>query len=449
MTADLISELRTLLGPTGCLTGPEMAEVAKLSDKTAELTEDELPVALLRPESVDQVSQALAICHRHNQPVVPQGGMTGLAGGANVKPGEVALSLSRLSGIEEIDPIAGTMTVRAGTVLETAQRAAEEAGFLLPIDLGSRGSCQVGGVISTNAGGLRVIRQGMTRQHLLGIEAVLADGTVLSHLSKVTKDNSGYALGQLIAGSEGTLAVVTRAVLALKPLPRAVETALCALNNFDAVIRLLERARRDLAISAFEVMWSDFFVFGGGEGLFPEVPPFTVIIEAEGTGLMETLEAALEEGYVQDALVAQSLADARRIWSLREFGAPIRPIVNLYNLDISLAVGDMEAFAAACSAELRAEVPDIIIYVYGHVGDGNLHLTLDLPSTDPSLPERICRIAYGHVRARNGSISAEHGIGTYKRDWLSYSRSPAEIAAMRAIKAALDPKGLLNPGKVI
>ena len=448
----LTDELFMLLGPQGCLFGGDIATSGAVWDRSGP-EGPARPLALLRPASVQEVSAALTLCHRFGVAVVPQGGLTGLAGGANPVEGAVLLSLSRFAGIEEIDPLSSTMTLRAGTVLEVAQKAAEAAGFLLPIDLGARGSCQIGGVVATNAGGQRVIGQGTTRENLLGIEAVLADGTVISHLLKVVKDNTGYNLGQLICGSEGTLAVITRVVVKLKPLPRDVGTVLCALPDFAAVIRLLDLARQRLTLSAFEVMWHDHFVMNGGKALFDATPAFAALVEVAGDPDGQALEAllveAFEDGIVLDALIAKSLAEARRFWDVREGERASVQIRHEMNLDVSLAVGDMQGFAEDLLAGLPEIDPDVRAYVFGHVGDGNLHVILDLPKPDEDLVTAVDRLAYGIVQARAGSISAEHGIGTLKRDWLGYSRSPAELAAMRAIKAALDPKGILNPGKLL
>lgn len=444
---DVISELQAALGPDICLAGSALDGTAHRSD--ASNTGRDLPLALLRPGSVSEISKALEICHRHRQPVVPQGGMTGLAGGANCRPGDIALSLARFHGVEEIDPVAGAMVVRAGTVLEKAQNAAEEAGFLLPIDLGARGSCQIGGNIATNAGGLRVIRHGTVRDNLLGLEAVQADGTVLSHLSRMQKDNTGYDLRHLVAGSEGTLAVITRAVLRLRPLPQNVETAVCALPSYDAVLALMAMARESVTLSAFEAMWADYFDLCGGRRLFAGVPPFAVIVEAEGGGLEALLEKALEDGIVFDALVAQSRADARRFWEVREGMLPEAQVSDIVNFDVSLPIAAADHYAQACRAAISAALPSARSFFFGHVGDSNLHIMVQVPGYSDADVHQVDRIAYDLVRDMGGVISAEHGIGTLKRDWLGHSRSPGELAAMRAIKAALDPAGILNPGKLL
>ncbi|MDW6023254.1 FAD-binding oxidoreductase [Mesorhizobium sp. BAC0120] len=444
---DAVAELLAALGPEVCLTGPALDGIAVRSDASA--TGRDLPIALLRPSSVAEVSTALTICHRHHQPVVPQGGMTGLAGGANCRPGDVALSLARFQGVEEIDPIAAAMVVRAGTVLETAQNAALDADLLLPIDLGARGSCQIGGNIATNAGGLRVIRHGTVRDNLLGLEAVQADGTVLSHLSRMQKDNTGYDLRHLLAGSEGTLAVITRAVLRLRPLPSDIETAVCAVESYDAVLALLRMARGQLTLSAFEVMWADYFDLCGGSRLFAETPPFAVIVETEGSGLENLLEKAIGEGVIFDALIAQSEAEARRFWEVREAALPEAHMDDIVNLDVSLPIASIDDYVRSCRAAIASALPSTRSFFFGHVGDSNLHIMVQVPGYRDADVHAVDRIAYGLVREVGGMISAEHGIGTLKLAWLGHSRCPGELDAMRAIKHALDPAGILNPGKVI
>lgn len=280
----VIDDLTSALGDA-VLTGDRIAERHR---GDASLTGRILPLAVVRPASVAEVADALRICNAHRQAVVPQGGLTGLAGGASPCAGDVAISLERLSGIEEIDAAAGTMTVLAGTPLEVAQRAAEDAGFLLPIDLGARGSCQVGGNLATNAGGIRVIRNGVARDNVLGLEAVLADGTVLSSMNKMIKNNTGYDLRQLFIGSEGTLGIITRAVLRLRPLPAGRLTALCALDSYENVVALLKRAQKELAgLSAYEAMWESYFRFNcvaEGLRLFEATPAFAVIVEEDLQG---------------------------------------------------------------------------------------------------------------------------------------------------------------------
>lgn len=454
----LIADLTAALGPGAVFAGADVPDRAR-SD--ASETGRHRPLALLRPATTQEVSEALAICWRHNQPVVPQGGMTGLAGGANPGPGDVALSLDRMAGIEDIDPEALCITLRAGTVLQAAQEAAAAQGYLLPIDLGSRGSCQIGGLIANNAGGLRVIRHGMTRDNLLGLEVVLANGTVLSSLSKLVKNNTGYDLPQLFAGSEGTLGIITRAVLRLRPLATTRCTALCALADFDAVVALLKLARVQLAgLSALEVMWQDYFSMvehAEGLRLFSPTPALAVIVESEGIDDADHadkfeafLACAFDAGILTDALIAQSSNDANAFWAVREGHKLSQIMPHVINFDVSLDISHMGDFVEACRGALHQKLPGNRALFFGHAGDGNLHIVVDSPAAaDGAAPDAAHQIVYDLVRSAGGSVSAEHGIGTLKRDYLSFSRSRAEIAVMHAIKHALDPEGILNPGKLL
>jgi FAD/FMN-containing dehydrogenase len=419
------------------------------------------PRAVLRPRSVAEVSAALKLCHEAGIAVVPQGGLTGLAGGATPQAGQVVLSLERLKGIEEIDPDSATMIVLAGTPLEMAQKAADEAGLYLALDIGSRGSCQIGGNIATNAGGNHVIRYGMARAQVLGLETVLADGTILTSLTKAMKNNAGYDLNQLFIGSEGTLGIVTRIVLRLHPRPRSKSTALVATFGYDATVRLLRRLQRDLGeISAFEAMWPDFYRYvtdlpATGVKPMADTHPFYALIEfqcsepeRDGARLEECLGAAIEAGDARDALIAQSEREARSFWTIRE-GAALDQLPYLINFDVSAPTAQLGALAERSKSALVARWPEGLFFVYGHIGDGNIHLSAWAGGTQEQVAHEMDEIVYGEVRRIGGSISAEHGIGSLKRAYLGHSRSVAEIDVMRRIKTALDPKGILNPGKVI
>ena len=459
---ELLSALRLQLGPQAVLMGADIP-ARNCNDWSASLPRT--PLAVVRPLDAAGVSETIATCRKARMPFVPQGGLTGLCGGAAPEPGWVAISLERMVGIEEIDRASATMTVKAGTPLETIQKAADEAGFFFPLDLGSRGSCAIGGNLSTNAGGNRVIRYGMTRELVLGLEVVLPDGTVITNLNKLLKNNAGYDLKHLFIGSEGTLGIITRVVLRLFPKPRSTMAALCALEDYPAVLALLDAARSGLGplLSAFEVMWPDYWEVitaragvrspvGTGHGLY-------VLVEAQGTDesvdaprFEAWLEGLMARGLLVDAAVSQSVAQTQAFWAVRdicaEFGQVLGPHISY---DIGLAVARMDEFVSRCKASLTTGIPGCESVYYGHIGDGNLHLVswvTGLP-VERQPKEEMDAIIYGLVRDMGGSVSAEHGIGTMKKKWLGHARSEAEIALMRTLKAALDPDHLLNPGKVI
>jgi len=425
-----------------------------------------LPLALLRPANTEQVAAALRICHVHRVPVVPQGGMTGLAGGAVPNVDAVALSLERMNVIEQVDTAAATITVQAGATLQAVQEAAQAQGMVFGVDLGARGSCQIGGNLATNAGGNGVVQYGMAREQALGLEVVLADGTVLPMLRPMLKNNTGYDLKHWFIGSEGTLGIITRAVLVLRPAPRACVSTLVALPDYASAIALLRRLQVSFpgALAAFELMWGDFFStslhWSQMASPLSQAYPFQVLAEVTGhveadlaEALQTVLGEAMEDGSVLDAVVAQSQAQAQSLWRIREATAEFPTHLAPINFDISLPLDQIDAFAEDCVQALSARWPTQRSLRFGHLGDGNLHLTTDARSLGDgiSLAEAehaVEDIVYGLLAQRGGSVSAEHGIGVHKKPYLGVSRTPAELTAMRAIKQALDPRNLLNPGKV-
>jgi FAD/FMN-containing dehydrogenase len=419
--------------------------------------------ALVLPRNTEQVSKTLRYCNEHGIPVVPQGGMTGLSGGAVPIGPCVCISMERMRQVLELDQAAATITVEAGVAMETVQKAADAAELFFPLDLGGRGSCQIGGNLSTNAGGNRVLRFGMARDLVLGIEAVLADGTVIDSLRKVMKNNTGYDLRQLFIGAEGTLGIITKVVLKLYPKAKSVCTGIMAVDDYPAVLELLKRARAGFAsqLTAYEVMWPDFYRLGTVE--LGRKPPLEigygayVLIETMGTDPttdQERYEAvigeAMEAGVVKDAIIAQSQRESTMLWDVRDSPGEWSKGVHWPQLgfDVSVPTGEIGPLADEIGTMLRTRWPELKAVFFGHVADGNLHVSVRMAGH--SIPElEIENAVYSMMVSRRGSISAEHGIGSLKREFLHYSRSPAELALMRAIKQAMDPKGILNPGKVI
>lgn len=460
--AAALAELRRTLGPAAVLLG---ADVPERNCNDMGSLAPQSPLAVVRPADTQGVAAALRACRAAGLPVVPQGGLTGLCGGARPEAGGVALSLERMAGIEEIDAASATMTVLAGTPLELVQRAADEADFFFALDLGARGSCAIGGNLSTNAGGNRVIRYGMARDLVLGLEVVLPDGTVVTNLNKMLKNNAGYDLKQLFIGSEGTLGIITRVVLRLFPKPGCTMAALCALPDYASVVQLLAAARRGLGsqLSAFEVMWPDYWkVVTERVGVRSPVATqggVYVLVEAQGTDeaidgprFQAWMERVLEQGLLADAAVAQSVADTQSFWALRdacaEFFTKIGPHISY---DIGLPVRDMDRYVQRAKPALADRIPGCQSVHYGHIGDGNMHMVVWVPGlSQPQQPrEQMDEVLYGLVREFGGTVSAEHGIGLSKKKWLGHARSEPEIALMRTIKAAIDPLNLLNPEKVL
>lgn len=456
---DIVTRLTELLGPNAVLAGQQLD--AKYSvDYSAENPQP--PLAVARPRTTEELAAVMRACSAAAQPVVVQGGLTGLSGGATPRVGEIAVSMERMTGVIEVDPAGMTLTAWAGTPLQAVQQAAEEAGCLFPLDFGARGSCHIGGAISTNAGGNQVLRFGMTRNLVLGLEAVLADGTIVSSMGKMLKNNAGYDLKQLFVGTEGTLGIVSRCVLRLFPLLPSRATALCGLRDFDGVVALLDLSRRRLSssLSAFEVMWAPYFdyVTGHVDGLdspFDDRYPLYALIQLEGTEqetdarrLEEALGEALERGIVEDAVIAQSESQREKIWAIRDgIGEITRMLTPYASLDVSLGIDRMPAFLGEIEQALGEALEDVLTLVFGHVGDNNLHLFITTRRHEDL--DAIHGIAYGITGKYAGSVSAEHGIGRLKTAYLRHSRSAAELGVMRALKQALDPQGILNPGRVL
>ena len=411
---------------------------------------------VVRPASTAEVSKVVMLCAREGVAVVPQGGNTGLVGGS-VPTGtrrELVLSLGRMNRIRSLDLLNDTATVEAGCILAAVQAAAADAGRLFPLSLAAEGSCQIGGNLSTNAGGVNVLRYGTAREQVLGLEVVLPDGRIWDGLRGLRKDNTGYDLKQLFLGAEGTLGVITAAVLRLYPKPTASATGWIALASPAQAVELLAtlRGRIGERISAFELVSRNSL-----EAVLTHVPdtrdplgvahPWYVLAEFGDSGtnedLLERLAQALDG---HEAVLAQSVEQARALWRLRE-SIPEAQFSNVKH-DISVPVSRIPEFLEIADGGLRRSFPDAQIFCFGHVGDGNLHYNIGPASLIPRR-DAVNRIVYDAVARLGGSISAEHGLGQLKRDAIRGQKSPLEMELMRALKSALDPKGLMNPGKVL
>lgn len=433
-----------------------------LSDWTG--TRYGVPVGLERPSTTRELVSILESCVRTRQPLAIQGGRTGVSGGAAPGDGELVLSMERLSQIEEFDRQTGVVVAGAGVVLEDLQRTVEAEGWSFPLDLASRGSCQLGGNAATNAGGSRVLKYGSMRSLVLGMEAVLADGSVLGPPNRLVKNNAGYSLSSLLVGSEGTLGIVSRIALKLTPTPAVRRTALLALAPAAGLGAVLARLRADLAdsLSAFEVMWPDFVAEAGAvqpshRGLPSSFAAHRMaLIEVEGRdddllgSLLETtLMCCIEDGMVIDVVLSSSGRDAENLWALRESVGEIQSRIRPYaGFDLGLPAVEHDAFVTQAKRLLQDRLPAVQSYFFGHAGDDNLHAVAG-PCSEPGTRDLIERTLFELLPAGRNSVTAEHGIGRKKKQHLHLSRSVAEISAMRAIKGALDPYNLLNPGRVL
>jgi FAD/FMN-containing dehydrogenase len=429
-------------------------------------------LAVVRPGSTTEVAAVLRLAHQHRVAVVPQGGNTGLVGGGvpDASGTQLLLSLQRLHRIREIDEANLTLTAEAGCVLQAVQQAAAERGLLLPLSLAAEGSCTIGGNLATNAGGTQVLRYGNARALCLGLEVVTASGDVMHGLSGLRKDNTGYDLRDLFIGCEGTLGVITAATLALQPRPAATMTALAACASLDACVALLGAARRRLGpgLTGFEVMNALSLELVARHLPQLKAPlaasPWSVLLELSDndgeTPARERFEAllgdALEQGVIGDAAIAANMAQSRAMWHLRE-AIPLAQAEEGLNIkhDIALPVSKIPAFCAAIDAALMRAIPGVRLVNFGHLGDGNLHYNVQGPVGEEAAAflaaheTRANHIVYDAVSAHGGSISAEHGIGVLKREELPLYKDATALALMRAVKSALDPLNLLNPGRVL
>jgi len=423
-----------------------------------------LAKAVVLAKNTADIVHVLKICNAANQSVIVHGGLTNLVGSTRSTPNDIVLSLEKMNKILELDEMSRTMTVEAGCILENIQQSASEKNLLFPLNFGAKGSAQIGGCVATNAGGLRVLRYGMTRNLILGMEAVLADGTLLHSLKKIIKNNSGYDLKHMLIGSEGTLGVVTKLVLKLEEAPKSRNTAFVAFNSFTKLVRFLKYADKMLGgtLSAYELLWSDTYKALTSEPSQMKPPlvygyKYYVLFESLGGNIendhhrfMELLESAFEQDLIEDAAPANSESDLTWFWNIREDVGVINSICTLdQHFDVSLSISKIDDYVDMVLKTVVQIEGVNQCYAFGHVADGNIHFIVDKENASDALRMAINDVIYAPLAEFNGSVSAEHGIGLDKKPYLSICRTEEEIQTMRIIKKALDPNGILNPGKII
>jgi len=456
-----LDQLELILGAENIVTGPRIAD---RSHHIWCLDQPLRALALAFPKSTEDVSAIMRLCAEYQQPIVVHGGRTNMVGSTETDGHELVLSMEKMSRIVEIDTDSKTVLVEAGVILEHLHQAVHEEELVFPVTFGAKGSAQVGGMIATNAGGLRVFRYGMTRNWVLGLEVVLADGTVVSSLKKLVKDNTGLDLKQLFIGTEGTLGIITRAVLRLTVAPKSRNTAVLALSSYAHVIQLLRYMESAFAgtLTGFELIWKDTYaaMVGvlDGKGIPLEVGhPYYVLAETAGSypnkdrEKMETvLIDIFNAGLIVDATMAMTDTAQNRYWSIRE---NVDHLVSLcthdQHFDISIPISSIDTYITEITTQLT-KIPEVDkFFVYGHMADGNIHLIVSKHSDSRVLKDKVNQTIYAPLRGYGGSVSAEHGIGVHKKEYLAYTRSPSEIALMKTLKQALDPQCLLNPGKIL
>jgi len=466
---EVLERIRAVVGPKGCIVDAE--EMAPLLKSWRDNWRGRVPM-VVRPASTDEVAEVVRICHETGTPIVPQGGNTGLTGGSQPHDdgSEIILSTSRMNRVVEVDLANDTMTVEAGCILAEIQRQAAEHGRLFPLSLAAEGSCQIGGNLATNAGGTQVLRYGNARALVLGLEVVLADGRVWNGLKGLRKDNTGYDLKQVFIGSEGTLGIITRAVLKLFPRPSDVQTAFVAVPDPAAAVALLSRARNLVGeqVTTFELIQRICLELAvknvpGVVDPLAEPHPWYVLVEFGGQGRPGTLREPVEQlladgmeaGEVLDGTIAGSEAQGRALWKVRESipEAQNHEGVSLKH-DVSVPLSRIAGFIATATAELEARYPGIRVVAFGHIGDGNIHFNPAEPKGSPKGAFArelgpVNRIVHDLVVGLGGSISAEHGVGRLRMAEVRHYKSDVEMALMATLKAALDPKNILNPGKLV
>jgi D-lactate dehydrogenase (cytochrome) len=465
---DAIDALKNLLGPDGIISDPADMSPYLTSMRNRHVAASPLVVL---PRSTEQVATIVRICRDHNQPLIPQGGNTGLVDGAIPDAGQnaIILSLSRMNAIRAIDAVGATMIAEAGAILQNVQDAATAAGFLFPLSMASEGSMQIGGAIGTNAGGTAVVRYGTTRNLVLGLEAVLADGSIISNLKALPKDNTGYNLSQLLIGAEGTLGIVTAASLRLFPTLRHSLTAIVAVADAAAAVKFFTLLRQEAAeiLTTFEIMsvasvdlvrqhfrdtrfprvnGAGYYLLIGLGASSMHMPLTDIFVRVAGN--------SAKAGQIMDVVIAKSEAEAKQFWHLREhIPESLRKQGNRIHFDIALPLAGMVDFLNDMPLAIHAVAADMVLMPFGHIGDGNLHYNMYTTATRTAddfatLKKHIQDLVFAETHKRGGSISAEHGIGIERKAVLAALKSVAELDVMRRIKHALDPHSIMNPGKV-
>ena len=463
-----LQKLKKTLGPKGWIEDKEIIEPYLVEERGLFIGKSSL---LLKPQNTEEVSKILKLCNEHNIKVVPQGGRTGLCGGTipSENGKEIMLSLERMNNIKELNEENFTITVEAGCILNNIQNIADEKNFLFPLSLASEGSCTIGGNISTNAGGINVLRYGMARDLVLGIEVVLANGEIWNNLISLRKDNRGYDLKQLFIGSEGTLGIITSAVLKLFPAPRNIETALFAIPNPDAAIELLGLARSASAdlLNAYELvsrvgMEMVIKNIPGAKEPLKEKYKWYILIEFSSSSknnlrqqIEDLFELALNKNIVLDGVIAESTQQRKELWTLRDgLNEAQKPEGGSIKHDISVPINNVSKFIYSASKCVEEFIPNSRVVAFGHIGDGNIHFNISQPLKQDKKEflnkwKDVNKLIFDIVKNLDGSFSAEHGIGKLKREELQNYNPTIEINLMKSIKSSFDPNNILNPGKVL
>lgn len=451
--SDFLSSLQTIVDDNAILEGDDVTERTGWHGYQCNAQ------LLVRPNTTEQLSAIVKLCNHHHQTMVIHGGRTGLASGANADTNDIVVSLERMNKIDNINIDNHTLIVEAGVTLQSIQQIAKDNDLSFTLDLGARGSATIGGLLSTNAGGNQVIRYGMAREQVLGLEVVLADGRILSCMNQMLKNNAGYDLKQLFIGGEGCLGIITKAVLRLRSLIPFRQTSLVAVDDFDKLPTLLRQCDAKFGgnLSAFEVMWNSFINISAYDKRLPEFPlsnehPYYALIEFSANDqehshdiLINTIESCMEKELITDALIAQSEKERNYMWSIRDnidyLMSELRP---LCNFDISLPINHMNSYIQAIESELSQLLGQLHWTVFGHLGDSNLHLMININPDIEQCQQRIESVIYKNLQAFGGSITAEHGIGQEKKQYLPLSCNDNQIEVMRQLKTLFDPKNLLN-----